>query len=329
MAMESVHSTRSAVGVSADELELYRRELTGYCYRMLGSIQEAEDAVQDTLLRAWRALPGFEDRNGLRPWLFRIATNVCIDATRGRSRRALPMDVALAADGRAQLDARRPETTWIQPAPDFLVGQTEEDPAELTVVRESVRLAFVAALQHLAPRQRAVLILRDVLRWRAAEVAVLLDTSADAVNSALRRARAVVASADLENGHRAMTTADRELLTAYIDAFDRHDIDALVALLHDDAILEMPPFELWLSGLDDIRVWLIAHDAVSDHVLHPIHNVNGSFGAAVYRPGKPGGPPEAFAIHVLDAVDGRISAIHSFLDTSLFETFRLPATLAG
>jgi RNA polymerase sigma-70 factor, ECF subfamily len=329
MAMNSAQSTHSAAVVDSDDLELHRRELTGYCYRMLGSISEAEDAVQDTLLRAWRALPGLGDRSGLRPWLFRIATNVCIDTLRGRSRRALPMDIASAADGRARLGARRPEVTWIEPAPDSLIVPTENDPAELIVARESVRLAFVAALQHLPPRQRAVLILRDVLRWRAAEVAALLETSADAVNSSLRRARASVAAADFENGPGTMTTVDLKLLNSYIDAFDRHDVDALVALLREDAVLEMPPFELWLRGRDDIRLWLIAHDALSDHVLRPIHNVNGSFGAAVYRPLIPGEPLAAFAIHVLEAVDGRIRAIHSFLDTSLFEAFRLPKTIAG
>ena len=178
--------------VSAEQLEQYRRELIGYCYRMLGSIHEADDAVQDTMLRAWRALATFEDRAGLRPWLYRIATNVCLDMLKGRSRRALPMDVAPVGTSEGRLGDRRPEATWISPAPDSLILPPDGDPAEHAVSHESVRLAFIAALQHLAPRQRAVLILRDVLRWRAAEVAVLLDTSADAVNSALRRARAAL-----------------------------------------------------------------------------------------------------------------------------------------
>jgi RNA polymerase sigma-70 factor, ECF subfamily len=324
MAMNPAQSAVAPLPV--EQLDLYRRELTGYCYRMLGSIHEAEDAVQDMMLRAWQALPRFEDRNGLRPWLYRIATNVCIDMLKGRSRRALPVDVAHVGNGYARLGDRRPEATWIEPAPDSLIRPTD-DPAEMTVTRESVRLAFIAALQHLAPRQRAVLILRDVLRWRAAEVAVLLETSADAVNSALRRARAALASRELESAHSRPTGADRELLAAYVDAFDRHDIDALVALLRDDAILEMPPFELWLQGRDDIRRWLIAHDAVSDHVLMPTA-ANGSLAAAVYRPRTPGEPHTAFAIHVLDVVDARISAIHSFLDPTLFEVFRLPLTPA-
>ncbi len=318
--MSAVTATDS---IPAAQLEQYRRELVGYAYRMLGSVHEAEDAVQDTMLRAWRALPTFDDRGGLRPWLYRIATNVCLDMLKGRARRALPMDVAPVGAPDGRLVDRRPEATWIGPAPDGLVLVPVDDPAERAVSRESVRLAFIAALQSLAPRQRAVLILRDVLRWRAAEVAVLLETSADAVNSALRRARAALAGIDRETAPNEPSADDRELLAAYIDAFERHDIDALVGLLRDDAIVEMPPFDFWLSGADDIRAWLIAVDALADHLLTPVH-ANGSPAAAVYRPESPGGRPTAFAIHVLDVVDGRISAIHSFLDPGLFELFGLP-----
>jgi RNA polymerase sigma-70 factor (ECF subfamily) len=309
--------------VPAEQLEQYRRELVGYCYRMLGSIYEAEDAVQDTMLRAWRALPRFEDRAGLRPWLYRIATNVCIDMLKGRSRRALPMDVAPVAAGELRRGEARPEATWIQPAPDSLVLPRDGDPAERAVSRESVRLAFIAALQHLAPRQRAVLILRDVLRWRAAEVATLLETSADAVNSALRRARAALADIDRDTAPSQPSTGDREVLAAYIDAFERNDIDALVDLLRDDAILEMPPFELWMRGPEHIRRWFVAADALSQELLTPVA-ANGSLAVAVYRPRDPGGPPTAFSIQVLDIGDGRISAIHVFLDPELFELFSLP-----
>jgi RNA polymerase sigma-70 factor, ECF subfamily len=238
--------------IPAERLEQYRRELVGYCYRMLGSIYEAEDAVQDTMLRAWRALATFEDRTGLRPWLYRIATNVCIDMLKGRSRRALPTDVAPVATGELRRGGPRPEATWIQPAPDSLILPPDGDPAERAVSRESVRLAFIAALQHLAPRQRAVLILRDVLRWRAAEVAVLLETSTDAVNSALRRARAALAAIDRDSAPSQPSPGDRELLAAYIDAFERNDVDALVGLLRDDAILEMPPFELCFWFTNDV-----------------------------------------------------------------------------
>jgi RNA polymerase sigma-70 factor, ECF subfamily len=317
-------SANTTTGAIRDEqLEQHRRELTGYCYRMLGSIYEAEDAVQDTMLRAWRALPTFEDRTGLRPWLYRIATNVCIDMLSGRSRRALPMDVAPVATGELRRGDPRPEATWIQPAPDSLILPPGGDPAERAVSRESVRLAFIAALQHLAPRQRAVLILRDVLRWRAAEVAVLLETSADAVNSALRRARAALAAIDRESAPSEPAADDRELLAAYIDAFERNDVDALVRLLRDDAILEMPPFELWMQGPDDIRRWLLAVDAFGQEMFTPV-NANGSPAVAVYRPHAPGGEPTAFSIQVLDIVAGRIGAIHVFLDPGLFELFGLP-----
>jgi RNA polymerase sigma-70 factor (ECF subfamily) len=317
----SAHPTTGAV--PPEQLEQYRRELTGYCYRMLGSIYEAEDAVQETMLRAWKALATFEDRTGLRPWLYRIATNVCIDLLKGRSRRALPMDVAPVATGELRRGAARPEATWVQPAPDSLILPPDGDPAEHAVARESVRLAFIAALQHLAPRQRAVLILRDVLGWRAAEVAALLETSADAINSALRRARAALAGIDRDAAPSQPSEADRALLAAYMDAFERHDVDALVALLRDDAILEMPPFELWMRGPDDIRRWLLAVDAFGQELFTPV-NANGSPAVAVYRPQEPGGQPTAFSIQVLDNVAGRIGAIHVFLDPSLFERFGLP-----
>ncbi len=317
-------SSGTATGAfPAEQLEQYRRELVGYCYRMLGSIYEAEDAVQDTMLRAWRALTTFEDRAGLRPWLYRIATNVCIDMLKGRSRRALPMDVAPIATGELRRGDPRPEATWIQPAPDSLILPPDGDPAEGAVSRESVRLAFIAALQHLAPRQRAVLILRDVLRWRAAEVAVLLETSADAVNSTLRRARAALAAVDRDSAPSQPPVGDRELLAAYIDAFERSDVDALVGLLRDDAILEMPPFELWMRGPDAIRRWLLAVDAFGQEQFTPV-DANGSPAVAVYRPQAPGGPPTAFAIQVLDIVAGGIRAIHVFLDPTLFELFGLP-----
>ncbi len=319
--------------IRAEELDSYRRELTGYCYRMLGSIYEAEDAVQDTMLRALRALDRFEDAEGgagLRPWLYRIATNVCLDLAKGRARRALPIDLAPVGTPEGRLVDARPEATWIQPAPDGMVLRRDGgdrgdrgDPAEQAVAKESIRLAFIAALQHLAPRQRAVLILRDVLSWRAAEVASLLETSPDAVNSALRRARAAVEPIHRDHPAGEPTETDRQLLASYIDAFERHDVDALVHLLREDAIVEMPPFDLWLRGRADIRAWLVAVDALSDHVLVPVR-ANGSLAVAVYRPEKAGGPPRAFGIHVLEVAEGRISAIHSFIDPTLLRLFGLP-----
>jgi RNA polymerase sigma-70 factor (ECF subfamily) len=311
--------------VAAEQLEQYRHELTGYCYRMLGSIHEAEDAVQETMLRAWRALDRFEDREGLRPWLYRIATNVCLDMSKGRARRALPMDVAPVQSGELVRGDVRPEAFWIGPAPDRMI-LSGGDPAEQALSRESVRIAFIAALQHLAPRQRAVLILRDVLRWRAAEVAVLLETSSAAVNSALRRAREAVGGADRDQTPSEPSMDDRALLEAYIHAFERDDVDGLVALLRDDAILEMPPFELWMRGPTDIRRWMVAADAFGQETLTPV-SANGGPAVAVYRPRERGGRPRAFSVQVLDVVDGRIGGIHVFLDPSLFELFGLPLEL--
>ena len=309
--------------IGADELDGYRQELVGYCYRMLGSIHEAEDAVQETMLRAWRGLARFEDRGGLRPWLYRIATNVCFDLVKGRARRALPIEIAPAGTSESRLVDPLPGVTWVQPAPDGLILPPSGDPAEHVVSRESVRLAFIAALQHLAPRQRAVLILRDVLCWQAAEVASLLETSADAVNSALRRARAALGSIDRDEAPVQLPAADRALLAAYLDAFERQDVDALVGLLREDAIVEMPPFDLWLRGREDIRQWLTAVEALRDHVVVPI-GANGSPAIAHYRSQFPGDPPTALAIHVLDVVDGQISALHAFVDAALFEQFGLP-----
>jgi len=319
----------TVVDQELSDLEPYRRQLTAYCYRMLGSPQDAEDAVQDTLVRAWRGLSRFEDRAGLRPWLYRIATNVCLDMLKGRGRRALPMDIAPAGTARGwepslklSLGTPRPEATWVQPIPDHLVS-SPTDPADVTVSRESIRLAFIAALQHLVPRQRAVLILRDVLSWRANEVAELLKASEDAVNSTLRRARAALAATNLDAVPTEPTEADRELLHRYIEAFERYDVDSLVALLHEDATLSMPPYELWLQGVPDIRRFLAALEVEGgrDRVIEVA--ANGCPALAVYRPSGPSGALEPFEIHVLEIAGGRIAAIHAFLDPGLFAVFGL------
>jgi RNA polymerase sigma-70 factor (ECF subfamily) len=235
------------------------------------------------------------------------------------------MDVAPAQSGELVRGDVRPEAFWIGPAPDRMV-LPEGDPAERAVARESVRIAFIAALQHLAPRQRAVLILRDVLRWRATEVAVLLETSTTAVHSVLRRARAAVGDADRDRTPREPSAEDREVLAAYVDAFERDDIDGLVALLRHDAILEMPPFELWMRGPSDIRRWMVKAEAFGKERFTPV-GANGSPAVAVYRTLEPDGAPQAFAIQVLDVVDGRIGAIHVFLEPALFELFGLPLRL--
>jgi RNA polymerase sigma-70 factor, ECF subfamily len=324
--VDDMSVTGSIDATALDELEPYRRELTAYCYRMLASPQDAEDAVQDALVRAWRGLAGFENRAGLRPWLYRIATNVCLDTLKARGRRALPMDFAPASGGQFSFGPPRPATSWVQPIPDRLVAPADGDPAEVAVSRESIRLAFIAALQHLLPRQRAVLILRDVLRWKANEVADLLDTTVDAVNSTLRRARSALQDADLDAVPTELAEGDRDVLVRYIDAFERYDVDALVALLHEDVTLAMPPFDLWMQGHADVRRFLLtmADDAGHDHVIPTA--ANGSPALAVYRRTVPSGPLEPHVLQVLDIVDGRIVNIHAFLDPALFSVFGLPAS---
>jgi len=325
----------SAEAAAFEELEPFRRQLTGYCYRMLASPHDAEDAVQETFIRAWRGLARLEDRAGLRPWLYRIATNVCLDMLKGRNRRALPTSVAPASrevwepsHGLA-LGTPRPEATWVQPVPDSLIASTDADPADAVVERESVRLAFIAAMQDLQPRQRAVLILRDVLRWKAEEVAELLETSTDAVNSALRRARATMDQADLDAAPAQPRELDLELLGRYVEAFERYDVDALVALLHEDATLTMPPFALWLQGIDDIGRFLMAMQSEGGRDRVVTVAANGCPALAVYRPSREPGELEAFGIHVLECAGGRIVAIHAFLDPALFAVFGLPLIFAG
>ena len=318
-----------------EELEPFRRQLTAYCYRMLASPYDAEDAVQETFIRAWRGLSRLDGRAGLRPWLYRIATNVCLDMLKGR-RRALPTSVAPAASRRGwdashelALGTPRPEATWVQPVPDSLIESRDADPADAVVQRESIRLAFIAAMQDLRPRQRAVLILRDVLRWKAEEVAELLGTSTDSVNSSLRRARAAMDQADLDAAPAQPRELDLELLGRYVEAFERYDVDALVALLHEDATLTMPPFELWLQGIDDIGRFLAAMGSEGGRDRVVTVAANGCPALAVYRPNRESGVLEAFGIHVLECAGERIVAIHAFLGPGLFAVFGLPLVFAG
>jgi len=310
-------------------LEQHRVELTGYCYRMLGSSFEAEDAVQEAMVRAWRGFDRFEGRSALRSWLYRIATNVCLDMIQGRQRRALPMDLVSSSSGDSEAGPRLPESKWIQPIPDGRVVQPTEDPAEVTESRETIRVAFIAALQHLPARQRAVLILREVLRWKASEVAELLDTSVVSVNSALQRARSTLAESKVADTD-VLTPRDdeqRALLARYVDAFERFDIDALVSLLHEDATMSMPPYELWLEGAGELRKWLLgAGSGCRGSRFVPVE-ANGSPAFAQWRAGGPGGSFEAWAIHVLRVSDGRISGIDFFVDPDLFPLFSLPVRL--
>ncbi|MFG3696531.1 sigma-70 family RNA polymerase sigma factor [Micromonospora sp. NPDC047620] len=304
--------------------EAHRVGLTGYCYRMLGSIFDAEDAVQETLLRAWRGRDGFQARSSTRTWLYRIATNVCLDQLRGRARRALPMEFGEPDEPvLAALGAPAPER-WVGPAPDAAVLPTG-DPAAVAEARESVRLAFVAALQHLPPRQRAVLILRDVLRWRADETAELAGASVAAVNSALQRARATLAARNGLPGA-PLDGRQRDLLDRYVASFERYDIDSLVALLREDAVQSMPPFALWLRGPGDIRRWMLGPGAeCRGSRLVPV-SANGATAFGHYRR-DPAGGHRPFSVHVLEFSAGRISRLTHFLAPELFARFGLPPRL--
>jgi RNA polymerase sigma-70 factor (ECF subfamily) len=317
--------------------EQLRPQLTGYCYRMLGSAFEAEDAVQETMLRAWRSFDRFEGRAALSSWLYRIATNVCLTMLDGRSRRARPMDFGPAGSSGVDpttLVTHHGEETWVEPIPDALVTPVGGDPAALVESRETLRLAFVAALQHLPARQRAVLILREVLRWQATEVAELLETSVASVNSALQRARATLAARevavdDAPSGGE-LAADDRELLGRYVEAFEDFDLDALVALLHEDATMSMPPYELWLCGAEEIRAWNLGPGiGCKGSRLVPIA-ANGMPAFAQYRSSGPNGEFEPWSLQLLDVSDGRIAAINSFLDTArMFPLFGVPMTLAA
>jgi RNA polymerase sigma-70 factor, ECF subfamily len=310
------------------ELESHRRELTGYCYRMLGSAFDAEDAVQETMVRAWRGLDRFEGRAALKSWLYRIATNVCLDMLNGKERRIRPLELGDAGGLDSPLTTR-PEASWLEPIPDGQVLPSDGDPARLAEERETLRLAFVAALQHLPPQQRAVLILREALRWRANEVAELLDTSVASVNSSLQRARASLDAGELTPSE-AVDPLDEEqqsLLKRYVDAFEAYDMDALTSLLHEDAKQSMPPYEMWLLGRDDILSWWTGPGAGcrGSRLIPTVANGLPAFGQ--YRPSGPGGSFEPWALQVLELSDGRIVGFTAFLDTDrLFPLFGLPAT---
>ncbi|HEX6569826.1 MAG TPA: sigma-70 family RNA polymerase sigma factor [Acidimicrobiales bacterium] len=311
-------------------LEQHRVELTAHCYRMLGSAFEAEDAVQEMRVRAWRSFDRFEGRSTIKSWLYRIATNVCLDMLNGRQRRARPMDMGPSQTASAPLPTPQPEATWIQPMPDGRVVPTDGDPADLAVDRETIRLAFMAALQHLPPRQRAVLILREVLRWRADEVAELLDTSVASVNSALQRARASLAASDLAatDTFEPMDEAQQALLARYVDAFERYDMDLLTSLLHEDATLSMPPYDLWLRGPAEIVAWHLGagHGCRGSRLVPTVANGSPAFGQ--YRPSGPGGRHEPWSLQVIEIAGGQIVGLNAFLDTDrLFPLFGLPPRL--
>jgi RNA polymerase sigma-70 factor (ECF subfamily) len=299
------------------ECEAHRVGLTGYCYRMLGSAAEAEDAVQETMLRAWRAGESLTERPALKSWLYKIATNVCFDQLGARQRRARPMDLGPSSYARAPLRQPTEESLWVTPAPDVRVLADHGDPAEIVESRESVRLAFVATLQMLPPRQRAVLILREVLRWSAAEVATLLDTTVASVNSLLQRARATVETRPMDTAVLVPTDAAQlALLEQYVSAFTRYDMDALVRLLHQDATMSMPPYPLWLRGGEQIHEWMTGRGKeCADSKLEPVL-ANGSPAFAQWRRTAEGAY-EPWAIQVVEIRDGAIVGLNFFLDTAV------------
>jgi RNA polymerase sigma-70 factor (ECF subfamily) len=311
------------------DLEQYRAELTGFCYRMLGSAFDADDAVQETMVRAWQGLDRFEGRSALRSWVYRIATNVCLDSLRGRQRRALPMDLSSPVPATTAPVDTLPETSWLEPLPGEGIVADTGDPAARAVHQDTIRLAFVAALQHLPARQRAVLILREVLCWQATEVAELLETTVASVNSALQRARATLTANKLTDSTplAALDEAGRALLARYVEAFERYDIDSLVTLLHEDASISMPPFSMWLQGVEDLRGWYLGYGigCRGSRMVPVVANGLPAFGQ--YRASGPGGRHEPWSLQVLEIRDGGIAHIHHFLDTKLFAKFGLPATL--
>jgi RNA polymerase sigma-70 factor (ECF subfamily) len=318
-----------APGAPELQMEQHRVELTGYCYRMLGSPFDAEDAVQETFVRAWRSFDRFEGRSSLRSWLYRIATNVCLDMLDGRKRRARPMDLGPATPADAELAPPVLESTWLEPVPDSRVLSADGDPAQLAEARETIRLAFVAALQHLPARQRAVLILRDVLRWRAAEVADLLETTVVSVNSSLQRARAAIEARDLEPSDpmEPMDERQKALLARYVEAFEAYDVDRLTALLHEEAVQSMPPYPMWLRGRDDILSWWFGPGAAcrGSRLIPTVANGLPAFGQ--YRPSGPAGRHEPWSLQVLEISGGRVVGFTAFLETAtLFPLFGLPET---
>ncbi|WP_069171033.1 sigma-70 family RNA polymerase sigma factor [Streptomyces griseus] len=318
---------RTATTDLDSRLEGHRVELTGYCYRMLGSAFEAEDAVQETLVRAWRSFGRFEGRSSLRSWLYRIATNVCLDLLKAGNRRARPVDLTGPTPLAQAALSPRPENTWLEPMPDGRVLPSTDDPAEAAVARESVRLAFVAALQHLPPKQRAVLILREVLAWKASEVAELLDTTVASVNSALQRARATIAQREGAPPDTAdpLDEEQRKLLDRYVAAFEGYDMAALTALLHEDAVMTMPPFDLWLRGHEDITGFMVTLGAGCAGSRLVATEANGAPAFAHYKPDPDGAGFVPWAVQVIDVSDGAVTGMHCFLDTPRwFPLFGLP-----
>ncbi len=309
-----------------EQIEAHRPALTGHCYRMLGSAVDADDAAQETIIRAWKNADQFEGRAALLTWLYRIATNVCIAELSDRRRRARPIEERPAG---APTDAlvQLPRTHWIEPVPDARAIPADADPSERAMLRQSIRLAFVAALQSLAPKQRAALLLVEVLGWSVAEVAETLGTSIASVNSALQRARATLAGRNWRAVPSALTESQEQMLNRYVAAFERYDVDQLVALLRDDATFSMPPYALWLQGPESVRTWLLGMGSGcrGSRLLGTAACGSPAFGQ--YKV-DPDGWHKPFALVVLELSGDHIAGWNSFLDTErLFPKFELPPHL--
>ncbi|MCB0969354.1 MAG: RNA polymerase subunit sigma-70, partial [Ilumatobacter sp.] len=303
------------------------RELGGYCYRVLGSASDAEDAVQETMVRAWKGADRFEQRSSMKTWIYRIATNVCLDMRKAPQRRALPMDLGgpAALDGGTPNLATRPAEAWIGP---IRTDRLTDDPADAALLRDSVGLAFLAALQQLPPKQRAVVVLRDVLSWSAEECAATLETSVASVNSALARARSTLAKADATIERRPADPSETRVLEQYLAAFEAYDVDRLVALLADDVVFSMPPYELWLLGAGHVEQWWRGPGEVCRGSIGVVTSANDRPAIGVYHPAGDD-RWEPFALHVLDVADGRLRAITHFMGPEVFAEFELPDHLTS
>ena len=311
-----------------EQIEVHRPALAGHCYRMLGSVVDADDAAQETMIRAWKSLDGFDGRATLRTWLYRIATNVCLDELAQRKRRERPMEEGTPSSGSPPLDTliQRAREHWIEPIADARAIPSDADPAERAILRQSIRLAFVAALQKLAPKQRAVLLLMEVLGWSAAEVAETLETSVAGVNSALQRARATLVHRQ-DGDPAALSASQEQMLQRYVEAFERYDIDQLATLLREDATLSMPPYALWIQGPEAIRAWMrgLGCGCRGSRLIPTAACGLPAFGQ--YRPSPMGGH-KPWALIVLELSGDRIAGVNSFLDTEiLFPRFDLPMEL--
>jgi RNA polymerase sigma-70 factor (ECF subfamily) len=307
-------------------LKPYERELHAHCYRMLGSVFDADDALQDAELRAWKALKRFEGRSSLRSWLYTIATNTCLTQIQRRPKRVLPVDYGGPTDPLTGPGQPITETVWLEPYPDSDLEDGLAGPEARYEQRESVELAFIAALQHLPATQRAVLVLREVLGFSAKEVAEAMETTVASVNSALQRARATLAERDVTPAPDAVDAGQRALLDRYMAAFESYDIGSLVSLLHEDATQSMPPYRLWLRGAGEIGRWMLGQGigCRGSRLLATSANGCGAFG--VYRPCEPAGH-KPFSLQIVEVTDGRIAGLHNFLYPELFAAVGLPTRL--